>query len=160
MPNHIHIIAQFTDEYPLADMMRDFKKLTARQIYRQFQAEENAKVLDVLRKEGEQVKQEYKVWEDGYDARDVFSVEFLQHKMNMTSEMGGDVWRERGKKKESNRKKICSEKACERDKENQSPKEASDINDNHEENACEGDKVKAEGDCKEVVKKTTKKSSR
>lgn len=82
MPNHIHIIAQFSEEYPLSDAMRDFKKFTARQIYRQFQAEGNTKVLDVLRKEGEQVKQEYKVWEDGYDARDVFSVEFLQQKMD------------------------------------------------------------------------------
>lgn len=80
MPNHIHIIAQLTDEYPLADMMRDFKKFTARQIYRQFQAEENTKVLGIMRKEGEQVKQEYKVREDGYDARDVFSMEFLQQK--------------------------------------------------------------------------------
>ncbi len=82
MPNHIHIIAQFTDEYPLADMIRDFKKFTARRIYRQFQVEKNTKVLDALRKEGEKVKQEYKVWEDGYDARDVFSVEFLQQKMD------------------------------------------------------------------------------
>jgi REP element-mobilizing transposase RayT len=29
MPNHIHIIAQFTNEYTLADMIRDFKKFTA-----------------------------------------------------------------------------------------------------------------------------------
>ena len=27
-------------------------------------------------------EQEFKVWEDGYDARDVFSVEFLEQKMN------------------------------------------------------------------------------
>ena len=82
MPNHIHIIAQFSDDYPLADMTRDFKKSTARQIYRQFQAEGNAKVLSLLQKEGRKVKQEYKVWEDGYDARDVFSKVFLQQKMD------------------------------------------------------------------------------
>jgi hypothetical protein len=35
-----------------------------------------------LRTEGDQAKQEYKVWEDGYDARDVFSVEFLQQTMD------------------------------------------------------------------------------
>ena len=73
MPNHIHIIAQFSEEYPLSDVMRDFKKFTARQIYRHFQAEGNTKVLEVLNREGEKVKQEYKVWEDGYDARDVYS---------------------------------------------------------------------------------------
>ena len=82
MPNHIHIIAQFSEEYPLSAVMRDIKKFTARQIYRQFQAEENAKVLDFLKNEGEKVKQEYKVWEHNYDARDVFSIEFLQQKMD------------------------------------------------------------------------------
>lgn len=82
MPNHIHIIAHFSEEYPLSDVMRDFKKFTARQIYRQFSVEGNSKMLGMLRKEGEKVKQDYKVWEDGYDARDVFSIDFLQQKMD------------------------------------------------------------------------------
>ncbi|HLO15991.1 MAG TPA: transposase [Anaerolineales bacterium] len=82
MPNHIHLIALFSKEHTLCDVMRDFKKFTARQIYRQFQAEENMKVLDVLKKEGESLKQKYKVWEDGYDARDVYSTDFLQQKMD------------------------------------------------------------------------------
>ena len=82
MPNHIHLIALFSKEHSLSDVMRDFKKFTARQIHRQFQAEENTKVFDILRKEGETVKQVYKVWEDGYDARDVYSIEFLQQKMD------------------------------------------------------------------------------
>lgn len=82
MPNHIHIIALFSNEYTISDMMRDFKKFTARQIYRQYQAEENIKILEMLRKEGQKVKQEYKVWEDGYDARDIFSTPFLQQKMD------------------------------------------------------------------------------
>jgi len=38
--------------------------------------------LDVLQRGGEKVKQEYKVWEDSYDARDVFSIKFLQQKMD------------------------------------------------------------------------------
>ena len=82
MPNHIHLIAHFIREHALSDVMRDFKKFTARQIYRQFNAHGNNKVLDMLRKEGEKVKQEYKVWEDGYDARDVYSMKFLQQKMD------------------------------------------------------------------------------
>jgi len=82
MPNHNHLIGKFSEEYPLSDVMRDFKKFTARQIYGQFQAEENKKVLSFLRNEGQAVKQEYKVWEDGYDARDVFSIKFLQQKMD------------------------------------------------------------------------------
>jgi REP element-mobilizing transposase RayT len=82
MPNHIHIIAHFNEDHPLADVMRDFKKFTARQTYRHFQAEQNTKVLDILRREGEIVKQEYKVWEDNYDARDIFTIKFLQQKMD------------------------------------------------------------------------------
>ena len=82
MPNHIHIIAHFREEYPLSDVMRDIKKYTARQIYRQFQAEGYNKVLEMLKREGEKLKQEYKIWEDDYDARDVFSVKFLQQKMD------------------------------------------------------------------------------
>ncbi len=81
MPNHIHFIAQFDNGRPLSDVMRDFKKFTARQIYRQIQAEENTRALEFLRKEGMALKQEYKVWEDSYDARDVFSREFLEQKM-------------------------------------------------------------------------------
>src|SRR6185436_8154472 len=65
MPNHVHIIALFSKEYTLSDVMRDFKKFTARQIYRHYQAEGSKKVMEILRREGERVKQEYKVWEDG-----------------------------------------------------------------------------------------------
>ena len=72
MPNHIHLIALFNKEHTLSDVMRDFKKFTARQIYRHYQAEGNTKVLELLRREGEMVKQEYKVWRDGYDAATCF----------------------------------------------------------------------------------------
>ena len=82
MPNHIHFIARFGEKYTLSDMMRDFKRHTARQIIRQLQVADNQNLLDVLRKANNDKKQEFKVWEDGYDARDIFSVEFLEQKMN------------------------------------------------------------------------------
>jgi putative transposase len=82
MPNHIQIIVHFCEEHPLSDVIRDFKKFTARQIYRHFSADGDNKTLAMLRKEGEKVKQEYKIWESGFDARDVFSTEFLQQKMD------------------------------------------------------------------------------
>lgn len=82
MPNHNHLIAKFSEECPLSDVMRDFKKFTARQVYGQFRAEDDIKALAFLRREGQAVKQEYKVWEDGYDARDIFSTKFLQQKMD------------------------------------------------------------------------------
>lgn len=82
MHNHIHLIAKFSREHLLSDVMRDFKKYTARQIYNHFHTEQNEKILAYLHKAGRSLKQEYKVWEDGYDARDVFSTKFLQQKMD------------------------------------------------------------------------------
>jgi REP element-mobilizing transposase RayT len=81
MPSHSHLIARFSGEHLLSVVMRDFKKFTARAIYNQFLAEGDAKTLAYLRKAGRAVKQEYKVWEDGYDARDVFSIKFLRQKV-------------------------------------------------------------------------------
>lgn len=78
MPNHIHIIIQCRAEDPLADVVRDLKKHTADRIIRYYRAESNQSVLDFLASVVERPdKQRYKVWEEGYDARDVFSPEFL-----------------------------------------------------------------------------------
>jgi hypothetical protein len=67
--------------HTLPDVMRDFEKHTARQIIRQYQAEDNHKVLAFLEQAASRLPdQQYKVWQDGYDARDVFSREFLRQK--------------------------------------------------------------------------------
>ena len=62
--------------------MRDFKRHTARQIIRQFKAKEETSKLDLLQKLNKDSGQEYKIWEDRFDARNVFSIEFLQQKMD------------------------------------------------------------------------------
>lgn len=81
MPNHIHFIVRFLEEYTLPDVMRDFKKHTAKQIIRQYQAEDNQRVLAFLERAASDIPdQQYKVWEEGYDARDVFSPGFLRQK--------------------------------------------------------------------------------
>jgi putative transposase len=83
MPNHIHFIAQFFKDDPLADVMRDFKKQTSDRILRQLKAERNVDTLRILVSKVERPeKQQHKVWEDDYNAKDVFSVEFLEQKMN------------------------------------------------------------------------------
>ncbi len=82
MPNHIHIIVQFREGHTLSDVMREFKKHTSRQIIRQYQAEGNQRVLSWLERMATGIpNQQYKVWEDGYDARNVFSADFLRQKM-------------------------------------------------------------------------------
>lgn len=81
MPNHVHLIVRFLEGHTLSDTVRDFKKHTARQIIRQHQAENDDQVLTVLQGAAGQISdQQYKVWEDGYDARDIFSEEFLRQK--------------------------------------------------------------------------------
>ena len=83
MPNHIHLIVRFLGSYNLSDVMREFKKHTSKQIIHHAQAGNNQKLLSYLEKAAETIKdQHYKFWEDGYDARDVFTMPFLQQKMD------------------------------------------------------------------------------
>ncbi|MDW8277513.1 MAG: transposase [Anaerolineales bacterium] len=83
MPNHIHFMGQFRQEDPLAAVVRDFKKHTSDRILRQLKAEGDLKRLEALAaKVGRPEKQKYKVWEDDYNAKEVFSAEFLEQKMN------------------------------------------------------------------------------
>jgi len=83
MPNHIHFIVRFLENHILSNVMRDFKKHTAKQIIRQFQAENNDKALEFLKQAANNIPdQKYKVWEEGYDARDVFSPDFLRQKVD------------------------------------------------------------------------------
>jgi REP element-mobilizing transposase RayT len=82
MPNHIHFIARFLADYTLSDAMRDLKRHTARQIISHFKTENNQDVLKRMWKTNNRLGQDYKVWEDGYDAREVFTLEFLEQKMD------------------------------------------------------------------------------
>ena len=78
MPNHVHFLARFISGRTLAESMREFKKHTARQIIRQFLSEGNQAMLNLLEKSARHLKRQYyRVWEKGYDDRDIFTPEFL-----------------------------------------------------------------------------------
>jgi len=82
MPNHLHVIIKCCAEDPLSNVVRDLKKHIADRLIRHYQVEGNQSVLGVLASAvARPDKQRYKVWEDGYDAKDVFSPEFLRQKM-------------------------------------------------------------------------------
>ncbi|MCL4304117.1 MAG: transposase [Anaerolineae bacterium] len=82
MPTHIHLIARFLPEKPVNDWIRDYKKHVADRLIRQYQVENNQQALSFLAdKVTRPDKQKYKVWEDGYNAKDIFSPEFLRQKM-------------------------------------------------------------------------------
>jgi len=83
MPNHTHFIGQFRKDDPLADVMRDFKRQASDRILRQIKAEERTNLLEALaNKVTRPDKQHHKIWDDDYIAKDVFSIEFLQQKMD------------------------------------------------------------------------------
>ncbi|MCP4677675.1 MAG: hypothetical protein GY854_19590 [Deltaproteobacteria bacterium] len=82
MPNHLHLIIQCYAEDPLADVVRDLKKHIADRFIRQHRVEGNRSALDFLASAVTRSdKQRYKVWEHGYNAKDIFSSEFLRQKM-------------------------------------------------------------------------------
>jgi putative transposase len=82
MPNHIHVVAQCSAQDPVSDVLRDYKRQTADRLIRQLKAERNHKALDFFAAKVERpTKQQYKIWEDDYNAKDVVSAEFLQQKM-------------------------------------------------------------------------------
>lgn len=82
MPNHFHCIAQFSSDDPLADVMRDLKHQIADRLIRQLKADGDQQTLAWLAAKVErQEKQRYKVWEDGYNAKDIVSEGFLFQKM-------------------------------------------------------------------------------
>jgi hypothetical protein len=76
-------VGQFAQDDPLADVMRDFKRQTSDRILRQLKVEGDAQTLERLAGKVKHLeKQNYKVWEDDYNAKDVFSTDFLQQKMD------------------------------------------------------------------------------
>jgi putative transposase len=82
MPNHVHCLAQFRAEEPMAAVLRDFKKHCADRLVRQLRAEGNAPALTRLSAATEHAdKQRHSVWDKGYHAKDVVSEAFLLQKL-------------------------------------------------------------------------------
>jgi REP element-mobilizing transposase RayT len=85
MPNHVHLILRCSKDYAPGDVIREFKKATANLILRQYEAEANQTALDFCAgavKPGH--KQQYAVWEDEYQAKNIFSPAFLRQKLDYT----------------------------------------------------------------------------
>jgi REP element-mobilizing transposase RayT len=83
MPNHVHFIVGCPAGVPLGVLMRDYKSNAARLIVRQIQADQDNRTLSFLASAvSRPEKQRYKVWEDGYIAKEVFTGEFLWQKLD------------------------------------------------------------------------------
>jgi putative transposase len=82
MPNHLHCLAQFQADDPLAAVIRDFKRHCADRLLRQLQVEQNEAALKRLAaKPTDKGKSHHRVWDAGYNAKDAVSQAFLLQKL-------------------------------------------------------------------------------
>ena len=80
MSNHVHLIVRAKNEN-LSDVIRDFKKYTAKSIYRLIESNPKESRKDWLMKV---LSYEGKIWfwEEGYHGEEVLSVAFYESKVN------------------------------------------------------------------------------
>jgi REP element-mobilizing transposase RayT len=80
MPNHMHWIIRCGEGQTPATIVRDYKKATDFLIIRHYQMERATAALDFL-SAAAPIGQEYAVWQDEFQAKNVFSPEFLREKL-------------------------------------------------------------------------------
>jgi putative transposase len=80
MPNHIHWIIRCGEGHTPATIVRDYKKATAHLILRQYQMEHATDVLTFL-SQAAPAGQRSAVWQDEYQAKNIFSPGFLREKL-------------------------------------------------------------------------------
>ena len=87
MPSHLHLIANTSMKFELADVIRDFKKYTSKALVRQIQQEPESRrewMLNRFDFEGKKNKKikNHKFWQDGNHAIEVFSEKVTWQKIN------------------------------------------------------------------------------
>ena len=94
MPSHLHIICKADDGFPpagragnLSNILRDLKTFTSKKIVRQIQDEPESRrewILEYFSNACKHLEREqkYKVWQDGNQAKEIFSNKFLYEKLN------------------------------------------------------------------------------
>lgn len=86
MPSHLHMIVRADDIFTLSEILRDFKKFTAKAILSQIENEPESRrewILSLFKQRGSQLKRvkNYKFWQDGNQAKIIFSKEFFHEKL-------------------------------------------------------------------------------
>ena len=87
MSNHLHLIAGSKDGYILSDILRDFKKFTSKAIIKCADDIKESRREWMLNRFGFRGANDkkikfYKVWKDGNEAKEIYSSEFLQQKLD------------------------------------------------------------------------------
>ena len=86
MSSHIHLLCKATNGFILSDELRDFKKFTSKKIIQTIIDEPESRrewLLEYFKKACEHLKreQQYKVWQDGYHAENIYSNSFIKQKI-------------------------------------------------------------------------------
>lgn len=82
MPNHIHLIVKCLEGHRPSEVLRDFKKFTSKEIVEELRWRQDQPLLRFFKTAASSPKrQTYKVWEDGYCDKSVYSESFLFQKM-------------------------------------------------------------------------------
>lgn len=87
MSNHLHLIASAKEEDHLSDILRDFKKFTSKALINAIKETPESRrdwMLNLfwyVGKDDKKIKY-FKVWQEGNDAKEIHSTDFLDEKMN------------------------------------------------------------------------------
>jgi putative transposase len=86
MTNHLHMVASASEEDSLSDILRDFKKFNSKEIVdtiRKIPESRQVWLLNLFWYAGKNNKKikYYKFWQDGNDAKEINSADFLDQKM-------------------------------------------------------------------------------
>lgn len=87
MPSHLHMICKADDGFQLSDILRDFKTYTSKRIIQLIKDEPESRrewLLEYFSKACIHLKRDrkFKVWQDGNQAKEIFSNKFLYEKLN------------------------------------------------------------------------------
>ncbi len=86
MPSHLHMICSSDDENAISDIIRDFKKHTSRTILKTIQESPESRSEWLLQHFADAAahlkrNQQYKVWQNGYHAEELYSNRFVFEKV-------------------------------------------------------------------------------
>ncbi len=86
MSNHLHMIARADGKFSLSEILRDFKKFTAKAIIKQIEEEPESRrewILEIFKSKGKNLKRikNYKFWQDGNQAKIIVSNDFFFEKL-------------------------------------------------------------------------------
>jgi REP element-mobilizing transposase RayT len=88
MPSHLHMICRSgNQEIPLSSIIRDFKKFTSKAIIKTIIEKPESRrdwMLEYFANECKHLKREqkYKVWQDGYHAKEIIKQPFFEEKLD------------------------------------------------------------------------------